>query len=407
MRKDNRGFTLIELLIAVSVLSIMGGVLLHSFVVSRRFNARARKEEVILNAGRSTMEALKSMDLSFLKDQQTISLGTDTYTCTLLTDTETSESMYRLTTANPAALPGYIIEADLCWNPYGDPADTTSETVLPNNYQIPKIANVSTPQNIVLDYDTLLQKEELWNIYFNSLYAEESDESGGGNGEDGGVSTQSSGPKYTIEDTRRYLYLKISDATTGSGSEAKTTLTVVPELWYILPGKDDQNKTIEVTKDNFKSFEGKSFPLGKVKRTATSGDTDKMPQIYLFLPNHEITVSYEKKKSFVDESYPAAIDGIFADTNLNGNYDFFVIPEQLETDTPTLNINKKTPDSGNLVLYTLQNENGAQTLQIPVSDARRRIYAVTVSVYGAKQNASGWEKKSDSKVLELNSTIRE
>lgn len=45
MEKKDGGFTLIELLIALAVLSIMAGVLLQSFVVSRRMNTKARKDD--------------------------------------------------------------------------------------------------------------------------------------------------------------------------------------------------------------------------------------------------------------------------------------------------------------------------------------------------------------------------
>lgn len=47
MEKKDGGFTLIELLIALAVLSIMAGVLLQSFVVSRRMNTKARKDELL------------------------------------------------------------------------------------------------------------------------------------------------------------------------------------------------------------------------------------------------------------------------------------------------------------------------------------------------------------------------
>ena len=59
MKKRNGGFTLIELLIALAVLSIMAGVLLQSFVISRRMNTKARKDELVLDAAKRTMEELK------------------------------------------------------------------------------------------------------------------------------------------------------------------------------------------------------------------------------------------------------------------------------------------------------------------------------------------------------------
>ncbi|MEW3562467.1 type II secretion system protein, partial [Enterococcus avium] len=59
MEKKDGGFTLIELLIALAVLSIMAGVLLQSFVVSRRMNTKARKDELLLDAAKRTMEELK------------------------------------------------------------------------------------------------------------------------------------------------------------------------------------------------------------------------------------------------------------------------------------------------------------------------------------------------------------
>ena len=59
MEKKDGGFTLIELLIALAVLSIMAGVLLQSFVVSRMMNTKARKDELLLDAAKRTMEELK------------------------------------------------------------------------------------------------------------------------------------------------------------------------------------------------------------------------------------------------------------------------------------------------------------------------------------------------------------
>jgi prepilin-type N-terminal cleavage/methylation domain-containing protein len=428
MRQDNRGFTLIELLIAIAVLSVMSGVLLHSFAMSRHFNAKARTDEVVTDAAEQTMEALKGTRLSGLADGQRIRLGGAAFSCGLITE---PEEMFRLTeivdeTSGDPYLSGYLLQADVRWSPYSTPSDSTA----PNNYQIPRIADVSSPRNIVLDYDTLTQKEELWNIYFNSQYGEEAEED---DNEDGGSGSSDGGESYDITDTKRYLYLKVSDDAAGN------RLTVNAAVYYILPKYDTDNQGISVTKGNIKSYKGNhSFSLGKISRVIQPTNDDEKPRIYLFLPKHTITVSRpatakEKKDTGSDtaaESYEVSFDGIYIDTGLHHTYECYVIPE----DGSVSSINDTTAysgmviasgqnstaisetqksDSAGLEIYTFSTSEGAgagsSRLDISSASARKRIYAVTVGVYKAKKNNGVWEKAdaNEKPVLELNSTIRE
>jgi prepilin-type N-terminal cleavage/methylation domain-containing protein len=266
MRRDNRGFSLIELLIAISVLSVMSGVLLRSFVLSRRFNAKARVDEIVLDAGEKTMEAIKGTSLTELDAQMKnqlpesesseITLNGITYTCVKTAQTAASPASeeadaaaieadendatdenevsgtsgdsgnYKyVLTSEPQTLGGtrgngsYVIEAEIRWSLYGDPDAAASDAVSPasdddsteasgsvpdrssvNTSQAPRIADVSIPQNIVLDHETLLSKEAAWWMYFDML-----NESLITRDEEG---KENDSACYAPEETGRVFYLK-------------------------------------------------------------------------------------------------------------------------------------------------------------------------------------------------------
>ena len=66
--KKNGGYSLIELLVAVVILAIIAAPFLHSFVVSAKANAKARKVEEAAIAGQNVMEELKAADIETIKN---------------------------------------------------------------------------------------------------------------------------------------------------------------------------------------------------------------------------------------------------------------------------------------------------------------------------------------------------
>lgn len=55
---------MIELLVCISLLSVMTAVLLQSFIVARRLNARASTEQRLQTLAESTMESMKAAEFS-------------------------------------------------------------------------------------------------------------------------------------------------------------------------------------------------------------------------------------------------------------------------------------------------------------------------------------------------------
>ncbi|MBR5116717.1 MAG: type II secretion system protein, partial [Lachnospiraceae bacterium] len=63
MRRES-GFSMIEILVAISLMSVLTAVLLQSFIVARRLNARASTEQRLQTLAESTMESMKAASLS-------------------------------------------------------------------------------------------------------------------------------------------------------------------------------------------------------------------------------------------------------------------------------------------------------------------------------------------------------
>ncbi|MCR5092619.1 MAG: type II secretion system GspH family protein [Lachnospiraceae bacterium] len=61
--RRNAGFSMVELLVSVALLSVMTAVLLQSFIVARRLNARASTEQKLQTLAKTTMESMKAADL--------------------------------------------------------------------------------------------------------------------------------------------------------------------------------------------------------------------------------------------------------------------------------------------------------------------------------------------------------
>lgn len=434
MKKNHRGFSLIELLIAISVLSIMGGVLLRFFVISHRFNAKARTEEIILDAAERTMEAVKGTSLTQLDTMmqsdtvtsgalstgKEITLGNMTYQCVAVTETDESGSTttcYRLTSA-PQHLGGtsgsgsYITETDIAWSPYGDPSSSAasedSKANL-NQYRSPKITDVSSAQNIVLDYDTLLQTEEQWVIYFDSHYNQQEETNTNENG-GGTESGNSSDPEYDIANTVRYLELIVSEKQNG---DTAVTLTVSPVMHYRLQTGEQQT-------------EEQIFSIRTYQRTFDPSKPGEVPVIYLYLPDRDVIVSAgtsnAQNAAENDESgnttqqYPVKIDSVRIRMNtgntLQNRYEMYAVPENNSTN---ITINEEKVTGNKTILASEGTASGIRihtfdegVVDVASADARKRLYAITVRVFPAERDASsssGW--KTGESVLELHSAVRE
>jgi prepilin-type N-terminal cleavage/methylation domain-containing protein len=423
MRRDNRGFTLIELLIAISVLSVMSGVLLHSFAVSRHFNAKARTDEVVTDAAERTMEAIKGISLTDLdaelqnkltgKTSGSIELNGITYTCVETAETTESplsdddpdenESAAELLsgstkyvlTSDPQYLGGtrgngnYIIETEIRWSPYGDL----------NTIRTPRIADVNIPQNIVLDNETLLSKEIAWWVEFDLLnkqlivYDDKGDENDSN--------------CYDSSEVHRFLCLTCSETSNTVNGKTTTTLTIKPKLVYILPPATGESiwdgSTMNQTwkSDNIK----KTYSLGTFSRsfeTTADKPDPELPRIYLFLPHYS-------------GGYSSLLDGIYIDFNneLTNRYECYLIPENASDAIPINGDSSKmatnqllnrsagadNEDKG-LNIYTFSKSDTDDRLDIAADDAKKRIFEINVSVYEEKNYP-------ETTVLELHSTKRE
>ena len=63
---NNRGMSLIEILVAIAILAIVTGPILHSFVTAIKLNAKAKENQRATTAAQSIMEGFKAYDLEEL-----------------------------------------------------------------------------------------------------------------------------------------------------------------------------------------------------------------------------------------------------------------------------------------------------------------------------------------------------
>lgn len=61
---NNKGFSLVEVLVAVIILALVAGPILMAFVMSARFNARARETQRVSAVAESVMEEFKGMSIA-------------------------------------------------------------------------------------------------------------------------------------------------------------------------------------------------------------------------------------------------------------------------------------------------------------------------------------------------------
>lgn len=60
---NNRGISLVEILVAITILAIAAGALLHAFITSTKINMRAKEQQRVTTAAQSVMEGLKAYTL--------------------------------------------------------------------------------------------------------------------------------------------------------------------------------------------------------------------------------------------------------------------------------------------------------------------------------------------------------
>lgn len=63
---NNKGLSLIEVLVAIMILAVVTGPLLHSFVTGIKLNAKAREKQRLTTAAQSIMEGLKAYDMEHI-----------------------------------------------------------------------------------------------------------------------------------------------------------------------------------------------------------------------------------------------------------------------------------------------------------------------------------------------------
>ena len=74
---NNRGMSLIEILVAIIILAVVTGPLLHSFVTAIKLNSKAKEQQRVITAAQSIMEGFKAYTLEelcmqFYQNQATV-----------------------------------------------------------------------------------------------------------------------------------------------------------------------------------------------------------------------------------------------------------------------------------------------------------------------------------------------
>lgn len=350
MKKRNGGFTLIELLIALAVLSIMAGVLLQSFVISRRMNTKARKDELVLDAAKRTMEELKGYPFEKLEtflagggetpgegdgsgsgDSGNVVIGNTIYRLERLEDgsgsddgtrageeggdenppSSGSRQGYRLTAEYGRDTSGsgkvaYLICAEADYEKYNSTEDEDQEKSYSiNRYQMPNIADVSSFQNVVIEPQALMKDDKsLTSQLLLKVNPDEED----GEGEDDSpdvLAADGSGSGddeneilYADKDVKRYLWISVKE--TAAADMGEGTLTVQASTIYTVdpPGEGsydvgdyDPDKSIEAV-------------LASVKKNIVKDEKTRLPanRIYVFLPDDETKyIGTSKAKNDGDE----------------------------------------------------------------------------------------------------------
>ncbi len=462
MKKKDGGFTLIELLIALAVLSIMAGVLLQSFVISRRMNTKARKDELVLDAAKRTMEELKGYPFEKLEtflaaggktpgtggdgdsegdEGGTVMIGNTIYRVERLedgpdpdggaksvgTDGEDGEQTdsgtrqgYRLTAEYGRSPAGsgkaaYLICAEADYEKYNSTEDEDREKSYSiNQYQMPNIADVSSFQNVVIEPQALMKDDK--SLTSQLLLKVNPDEEGDGEdikeGEAEGIdSSGGSGSEeeteYTEDDVKRYLWLTVKEtAATEDEENEGGTLTVQAQAVYTVDETEgnhyNEEHTIEVN-------------LESVKKTVVKDEKTGLPanRIYLFLPDDETKYTWTSEAAkdgngTVESGFPG-FEKIYIGYSLDEKVEFFMVaanPDLYKESGINNKVTVEPAEGTELLIYS--NLDGKE----PVSwkDAEKRLYHLTVTVYEADYGGTGAENGEPERgreVLKLDSTKSE
>lgn len=460
MKKRNGGFTLIELLIALAVLSIMAGVLLQSFVISRRMNTKARKDELVLDAAKRTMEELKGYPFEKLEtflagggetpgegdgsgsgDSGNVVIGNTIYRVERLEDGSGSDDGtrageedgneenpppsgprqgYRLTAeygrdASGSGKAAYLICAEADYEKYNSAEDEDREKSYSiNRYQMPNIADVSSFQNVVIEPQALMKDDKsLTSQLLLKVNPDEEEDGedgaeGAAEGSDGsGGSGSEDETVYTEDDVKRYLWLFVTEEAAADGGDGEAgTLAVQAQAVY----------TVKETEGNrYNAEESVEASFASVKKKVVKDEKTGLPanRVYLFLPDHETKYTWTSEEvrdgGEAEESGFPGFDKIYISYSLEEEIEFFMVaanPDQYKENETDNKVTVEPAEGTELLIYS--NIGGKE----PVSwkDAENRLYHLTVTVYEADYGGTGAENGEPERgreVLKLDSTKSE
>lgn len=460
MKKRNGGFTLIELLIALAVLSIMAGVLLQSFVISRRMNTKARKDELVLDAAKRTMEELKGYPFENLETflaggggtpgegdgsgnsaGGNVVIGNTIYRVERLEDgsgsddgtpageeggdenppSSGSRQGYRLTAeygrdTSGSGKAAYLICAEADYEKYNSTEDEDQEKSYSiNRYQMPNIADVSSFQNVVIEPQALMKDDKSLTSQLLLKVNPEEEEDGEDSGDDGGEGaaedSDGSGSEdetvYTEEDVKRYLWLSVKETAAADGGNGEAgTLEVQAQAVY----------TVKETEGNsFSTEESVEASFASVKKNVVKDEKTGLPanRVYLFLPDNETKYTWTSEEAKdggeAEETGFPGFDRIYIGSSLEEEMELFIVaanPDQYEEDETDNKVTVEPAEGTELLIYS--NIGGKE----PVSwkDAENRLYHLTVTVYEADYSGTGaetGEPERGREVLKLDSTKSE
>lgn len=422
MKQENQGFTLIELIIAIAVLSVMAGVLFQPFLISRRMNAKSRKEEVVLDVARKTMERFKGYSFSELEqlseteEAGVLNIGGITYEYEPLldkpsaekeeeetngSDTEIKKEGYRLIREYKSKKTDdkaeYLICVEADRGRYGLEEDSGSYSI--NHYQMPNIADVSSFQNIVYDPLTLEKDDELLiEELLLKVNPEENEEEGEGENtkeDDGGSEDEEEKIIFDIEDISKYIFLNLEEQGTGREMTGADKLSSHLKLVYTVAFSDaaagEKKEKPQKIEDIPKGLSLIS-ELPAIKRTVIIDEKYGKPlnRLYLFLPE---SVEFES---------------IFVTARLGHPYELYVIQPSLTAGEGMKKEDIILPrearkEGGSIQLYSNLEIKESVTQDQPVSlyEAENRLYHLTVTVYEA--DYSSGELESGAEILRLDS----
>lgn len=456
MKKRDGGFTLIELLIALAVLSIMAGVLLQSFVISRRMNTKARKDELVLDAAKRTMEELKGYPFEKLElflaeggenpgdgseggsgSSGSVIIGNTVYRVERLEDSSDSDSGteakevsvsgenppssglqqgYRLITeygrdASGSGKAAYLICAEADYEKYNSTeAEDQEKSFSINQYQMPNIADISSFQNVVIEPQALMKDDKsLTSQLLLKVNPDEEDgeDSGEGEADGSGSSGSEDVTEYTEDDVKRYLWLSIRETAAADDEDGEAgTLAVQAQAVY----------TVKETEGNsYSAEEAIEASLASVKKNVVKDEKTGLPanRVYLFLPDHETKYIWTSEeadgKGETEESGFPGFDRIYIGYSLEEEIEFFMVaanPDQYKENESDNKVAIEPEEGTELLIYS--NIDGKE----PVSwkDAENRLYHLTVTVYEADYSGTGAENGEPERgreVLKLDSTKTE